>query len=268
MDSSNQIAGWTSILRETAENVRTRIRGALLRRPALEFTELKSLLDSEAQHAVEDTLTQIGASADIVSEEGESVVGDGGIHIVVDPVDGTTNLARGVPLAVTSLLASENQRISGALAGLVMDLYSGDIYRAEREKGAWRGGIPIHPAEPRDITEALISIDISKGASLKPVEGVIAEARHLRQLGCAAISLCLVASGVIDAHIDLRGTLRATDVAAGLLILKEAGGVYSVNGCIEGDLELKRGTRLELVAASSSKMLQDILLLVDRHKGA
>lgn len=268
MDSSNQIAGWTSILRETAENVRTRIRGALLRRPALELTELKSLLDSEAQHAVEDSLTQIGASADIISEEGESVVGDGGIHVVVDPVDGTTNLARGIPLAVTSLLASENQRLSGALAGLVMDLYSGEIYRAEREKGAWRGVIPIHPAEPRDITEALISMDISKGASLKPVENVIAEARHLRQLGCAAISLCLVASGVMDAHIDLRGTLRATDVAAGLLILNEAGGVYSVNGCIGGDLELERSERLELVAASSPKMLQDLLLLVDGHKGA
>lgn len=265
MTSSNIGAGWTHILREAAENVRSRVRRVLLRRPALDVVELKRLLDSEAQQAVEGTLRHLGASAHLISEEGECTIGDGGMYVIVDPVDGTTNIARGIPLAVTSLAVSETLRLSGAVAGLVMDLYTGDVYRSERSRGAWRGGMPIHTAGSKPIRDALISMDISKGAPLEPVEEIIAKAEHIRQLGCAAISLCLVASGAMDAHIDLRGMLRATDAAAGLLILEEAGGIYSLNGVVKGDLELTKRSRLDLVAASGPGMLQDILSLVERR---
>ncbi|MFQ6052876.1 MAG: inositol monophosphatase family protein [Candidatus Bathyarchaeia archaeon] len=266
MASFNHEESWSRILLEAAESVRSRIRGALLRRPNLETAELKRLLDSEAQSAVEETLGQLGVSAHIISEEGESTVGGGGVYVVIDPVDGTTNLARGVPLAVTSLAVSRSQRLSDAVAGLVMDLHTGDIYRAERNTGAWRGGMPIHPAGPKTVAEALISMDISKGAPLDPVEGLIAEARHLRQLGCSALSLCLLASGVLDAHVDLRGALRATDVAAGLIILTEAGGIYTINGEVGGDLELSRESRLDLVAASGRPLLEDLLGLIDGRR--
>lgn len=239
-----------------------------MRRPALDVVELKRLLDSEAQRAVEETLSYLGVSAHIVSEEGSSSIGGGGVYVVVDPVDGTTNLARGVPLAVTSLAVSETPHLSGVVAGLVMDLYTGGVFRAERNSGAWRGGKSIHTAVTRRLRCALVSMDISKGAPLEPVEGLIAEAGHIRQLGCAAISLCLVASGVLDAHIDLRGMLRATDSAAGLLILEEAGGIYSINGVVKGDLELTGRSRLNLVAASGPGTLEDILGLVEPPRRA
>ena len=262
MASSNRALAWTPILLEAAEKVRSRVRGALLRKPTLDVPELKRLLDSEAQEAILETLGHLDVSAQLISEEGDSTLGDGEMYFIVDPVDGTTNLARGVPLAVTSLAVSETPRLSGTVAGLVMNLYSGDVYRAERGMGAWRGGMPIHPARPKHPADALISIDISKGAPLEAVERLIAEAKHLRQLGSAAISLCLIASGVLDAHVDLRGMLRATDVAAGLLILKEAGGIYSINGSVGGDLELTRQSRLDLVAASGMEMLKGVLSLV------
>jgi len=256
------------ILLEAADEVRSRVQGVLMRRPVLAVSELKRLLDSEAQEAVEETLRRHGTSANLISEEGDSTIGDGETYIVVDPVDGTTNLARGVPLAVTSLAVSETPSLSGVVAGLVMNLFTGEVYRAERNMGAWHGERPIHPAEPKPPAEALISIDISKGAPLKSVERLIAEAGHLRQLGCAAISLYLIASGVLDAHIDLRGMLRATDIAAGLLILKEAGGTYSINGAVGGDLKLTRHSRLDLVAASGPGMLEGVLRLVEQRKWA
>lgn len=260
------MSAWTPILLETAENVRGRIRSALLKRPALDGDELKRLLDAEAQRAIEESLRHLGASVRLISEEGEATIGGGEMYLIADPVDGTTNLARGVPFAATSLAVSETPRLSGAVAGLVMDLYTGEVYRAERGRGAWRGGKPIHPAGPKPLRDALVSVDISKGAPLEPVEGVIAEAWHLRQLGCAALSLCLVASGVLDAHIDLRGTIRATDVAAGLLILREAGGIYSINGAVGGDLELTRRSRLDLVAASGRGLMEDLLSLVEQRR--
>lgn len=264
MGSSERGMGWTPILLEAAENVRSRVRKVLLNRLSLSTAELKRLLDVEAHKAVEETLRNIGASVHLISEEGESAIGDGGAYVITDPVDGTTNLARGVPLAVTSLAVSETPYLSGALAGLVMDLYTGDVFRAERNKGAWRAGKPIHTGELKPLGDAVVSMDISKGAPLDDVERLISGAEHIRQLGCAAFSLCLVSSGVFDAHIDLRGMLRATDAAAGLLILREAGGIYSVNGAIGGDLELTRGNRFSLLAASGPGMLDVIHGLVEQ----
>ena len=266
MASYNRGSAWTPILLEAAEKVRSRVREAIQRRSTLAVPELKRLLDSKAQEAILETLKELDVSALLISEEGDSTLGDGSMYVIVDPVDGTTNLARGVPLAVTSLAVSETPWLSGAVAGLVMNLYSGEVFGAERGRGAWSGGMPIQPAEPKHPAEALISIDISKGAPLKAVERLMAGARHLRQLGSAAISLCLIASGVLDAHVDLRGMLRATDVAAGLLILKEAGGVYSINGVVGGDLELTRQSRLDLVAASGPEMLQDVRSLVEQRR--
>lgn len=250
------------ILFEAAEKVRSQIRKTLLNRPTLEHTELKKLLDAEAQQIILETLRESGRSVHVISEEGDCTFGEGGAYIIVDPVDGTTNLAKGIPFAVTSLMVSETPRFSDAVAGFVMDLYSGEVFRAERNRGAWRGGKRINSAKPRPVREALISIDISKGAPITPVEKLIQEAGHIRQLGCAALSLCYVASGLMDAHVDLRGTIRATDVAAGLLILKEAGGIYSINGVTMGDLELSRKSNLDLVATSNSRTLEEIFNLV------
>jgi len=78
------------------------------------------------------------------------------------------------------------------------------------------------------------------------------------------MTLCHVASGTMDAHIDLRGIVRATDVSAGLLILEEAGGVYTVDGVLRGDFPLTRDTRMELVATGSTELLDEINSLMGR----
>ncbi len=259
MTSSDEAKGWTPILLEAAEKVRSRVRQILLSRLGLDVTGLKKLLDSSAQEAISETLRGAGSPARIVSEEGDYSIGEGGPYIVVDPVDGTTNAARGIPIAVTSLAASETRCLTGVFTGVVMDLHTGEAFMAERGRGAWRDGKRVKPAGAIAVMEALVSIDVSKGASIEPVTDLIREARHLRQLGSSALSLCLVASGVIDAHVDIRGSLRATDVAAGLFILKEAGGMYSIDGEIDGDLELARETTLRLVAASCPETLEALL---------
>jgi len=72
------------------------------------------------------------------------------------------------------------------------------------------------------------------------------------------MSLCSVAAGTLDVHIDLRGIVRATDISAGLMMIREAGGVYTVNGELFGDMMLTQGTRVELVAASNPRLLEEI----------
>ncbi|KYH38786.1 MAG: putative inositol monophosphatase family protein [Candidatus Bathyarchaeota archaeon B23] len=250
------------LLVEAAERVRASILRAEGERRGLSLERRKRIVDEAAEEALEAYLRGSGASIRLVSEEGEATYRGGELLLIADPLDGTTNTASGIPFSAVALLLSETEHLSGALASVVLDVASGDVYKAERGLGAWRDGEPIRPRRPRPIPRAVISIDLSKSAPLERVRRLIAEARHLRQLGSAALSLCLVASGILDAHVDVRGVLRAVDSAAALHILREAGGVYRVNGVYLGDLRLTRGSRLSVIAASSDEMLRAIEKLV------
>jgi len=104
----------------------------------------------------------------------------------------------------------------------------------------------------------MIGMDISKNPAMDRLGKLITASRHVRQQGCSAMSLCNVAAGTLDAHIDLRGIARATDISAGLLMIREAGGVYTINGELLGDMELTQGAKVELVAASNPRLLDEI----------
>jgi myo-inositol-1(or 4)-monophosphatase len=249
---------WRRLLHRLSENVQSEITGALLRRSDMATAEFKRLLDRVAQQAIVETLTGTGVSFKLVSEEGDRVFGDGSYTIVADPVDGTTNLSRGLRPASISLSVSETGSQSGVVAGIVADLYTGETYYAERGIGATLDGETIRVALPERYSRALISVDISKGPRLERTRHLIEESLHLRSEGCSSMSLCHVASGTLDAHIDVRGILRATDVSAGLLILREAGGVYAVDGELFKDYPLTMDTHMELVASASQRLLDEI----------
>ena len=255
-------SGWSAVLLDAAANVRSSVRKTMLNRGSMSFHELKKELDKEAQQSIFQTLVDAGNPVYVISEEGDYNLGEGGPYLTVDPVDGTTNLAKGIPLAVTSLAVSKTPRLSTVHSAIVMDLYSGEVFRAERNMGAWRGGRRIHTPGPKLIKEMLVSMDISKGTLVEPMSDIIKRARYVRQLGCSALSICYVAAGLMDAHVDIRGSLRATDVAAALPILKEAGGIMKVDGEISGDLELARDSELSLVAATNPGTMEEILNLL------
>jgi myo-inositol-1(or 4)-monophosphatase len=208
------------LLYRLSEGVQSGIAGALPRRGGTATAEFKRLLDRTAQQAILDTLTELKLPISLVSEEGDLVFGDGSFTLVADPVDGSTNLSRGLRPAATSLSLSETGKQSGVVAGIVADLYTGETYYAERGRGATLDSRPIRVAEPEEYHRALISIDVSKGPRLELTRRLIEESRHLRSEGCSSMSLCHVASGSLDAHIDVRGAVRATDVSAALLVLK------------------------------------------------
>ncbi len=256
-------ADWRNILHELSDNIQSKVLTVIPQRGNLPNTKFKDLLDKQAQNAIVETLKEHEVSAKLVSEEGDVVFGNGSRVLVADPVDGTTNLSRGLRPAATSLSLSETGSQSGVVAGIVADLYTGETYYAERGGGATLNGEPIQVALPERYSHALISVDISKGPHLERTRRLIEESLHLRSEGCSSMSLCHVASGTLDAHIDVRGILRATDVSAGLLILREAGGVYAVNGELFKDYPLTRDTRMELVASASRRLLDEINSLMD-----
>ena len=249
-------------LLEAANRVREateKIRGDEPRRPP---RELADALDEAAQEVIVETLKELGVSATMVSEEGDVTMGGGGPTLIVDPVDGTTNYSRGLRPASTSLAVSETGTLSGVAAGVVMDLYNGEIFAAEVGRGATLDSKPIRTAAPLPLREAMVAVDLSKRPCLDRVGGLLNALEHNRQVGSTALSLCYIAAGRIDAHVDVRGLIRATDIAAALLILREAGGVYAVDGKLFGDLPVTRETRMDLVAASSRPVLDEILGLI------
>lgn len=257
-------SNYEKVLNLLAEAVRRRVLPVLSKKNDLPVDGFKALLDAQAQEAILEALEGLKEPFRLVSEEGEAGTG-GGYTLVADPVDGTTNLARGLTPAATSLSLSKSGHQSGVLAGIVMDLYTGETFYAERGRGATRDGEPMRTAGPVDYEHALLSIDISKAPRLEKVGRLLENGRHIRAEGCAAMGLCRVASGVLDAHIDVRGMVRATDISAGLLILREAGGIYTLNGEVFGDMPLERDSRAELVASGSRELLEEINDLLEKR---
>lgn len=248
---------WLSVLIEASSNVERIVRNQKNKSDNMQINELKELLDQAAQEAILSILKKHKIKAHIVSEEGDLVLGEKDFTIVLDPIDGTTNMARNLRPSVTSLAVSESNKASGLSVGVIKNLYTGDLYHAIKNHGAWLNFRKIKTAEPTNLKKSIVSMDISKKPKLEVIKYILSESDHIRELGCSAMSLSYLASGSIDLHLDIRGTLRITDVAAGLLILKEAGGVYAIDGEFFSDVNLERHARLELVAASSNRVLQE-----------
>ena len=250
------------LLLELVQNVREGIRRFLPERGKLPVREFKRLLDDSAQEAIIETLNRLGVSARLVSEEGDMTFGAGEYTIIADPVDGTTNLARGLCPSVVSISIGRMPTQSSVFAGIVAGVETDEIFFAEEGRGATLNGRPICPMESTGLEESLVSLDISKLGDISGVLPLLINSRHIRAEGCSAMSLCRVAAGIMDAHVDHRGLIRATDISAGLFILREAGAVYAVNGKLEGDFPLKRDTRVSLIAASDKRLLEEIQSLI------
>ncbi len=152
--------------------------------------------------------------------------------LIVDPVDGSENFARGNELSCVSLAllpGTDLPRPEDVTVALVGGIFSGTIFEAEKGAGAWRNGQPLRPSATTRLADALVSIDFNfkggPGASrLFPLLGRIKDARRF---GSAAYEFAAVASGGADAYVDARDSLSPENYMAAHLIVTEAGGVVS-----------------------------------------
>jgi myo-inositol-1(or 4)-monophosphatase len=151
---------------------------------------------------------------------------------VLDPIDGTTNYAHGLPIFCASLALE----IDGvAVVGAVYDPNRHELFTAEKDHGAWLNGAPLRVSSAAQLLDSLLvtgfHYDIHHDSSeLIGLFGeFISRARAVRRLGSAALDLCYVAAGRFDAFWEHK--LQPWDVAAGALIVQEAGGqVTTVDG--------------------------------------
>lgn len=265
-------ADWTSILHKVKDSVQERIKPLLstLRQPQPELGvgaggDPMRHVDLVAEEAIVETLSGFGISFTLISEEsGTKEYGDRSheCYVTTDPIDGTTNLVRGIPFHATSIAVSSEPRLASVHAALVADMARDITYTAERGKGAYRDGERIRPSQLAALEEAVIGLDLNTYRVEKIVPrltSLIQKTKHLRHFGANALEICYVADGTTDAFIDIRGKLRTTDMAAGWLILKEAGGLMTTPEGDRLDASLSAKQHVAFVAAGNAKIHKTIL---------
>jgi myo-inositol-1(or 4)-monophosphatase len=227
-------------------------------------------IDAVSEAAVLQNLEKKGFSCILIGEEcGVKKIGlSPEFYLILDGVDGTTNATRGIGFASASIAMSPTRWLRDIEAAVVIDLYNGGIYSAEKGGGAKFNGRPIKTSSIKTLEEAILSIDISRSpGSIEKIAPLISKVRGVRALGAASLEICHVASGLLDAYVDVRGKLRMMDFAAGMLIVREAGGVFlQPNGEDMPNIQLTELKSFSVVASANRDIFDKISLLINWSK--
>lgn len=266
---------WQEILIECKKNVQTSIKPCLstVRAPQPNLGigaggDAKKPVDLAAEKAIVETLKQYGVSFTLVSEEsGVEKFGAAAeeCFITVDPIDGTTNLMHGLPFYACSIAVSREAKLADVYAGMVVDLFHDVTYLALEGRGAYRDGEKIHSSNTSSLDDAVVGVDLNtyKVKEVAPkLTALIEKTKHIRHFGANALELCYVANGLTDAFVDVRGKLRTTDVAAGFLIVKEAGGTVTSPDNQELSVGLNPKQTLSFIASGNVQIHKKIVSLV------
>jgi myo-inositol-1(or 4)-monophosphatase len=196
------------------------------------FNDLVSYVDKEAEKIIVSGLREIFPEAGYITEEGTVNQTQTDWKWIVDPLDGTTNFVHGVPVFSVSIALAHEGRI---MLGVVYEVNLNECFHAFRGGGAFCNETPIQVSGATSIKESLIATGFPyhEGGKidryLELLKYLLLNSHGLRRLGSAAVDLCYVASGRVEAYMEYN--LQSYDVAAGTLILEEAGGkVTDFNG--------------------------------------
>ncbi|WP_084103542.1 inositol monophosphatase family protein [Demequina sp. NBRC 110056] len=190
--------------------------------------DIVTQMDVAAEEHLRARLAELRPHDAVLGEEGETREGTSGVTWVLDPIDGTVNYLYGLPhfaVSVAAVTGSPTPTEWTVRAGAVCD-GSGVLWSAARGRGAWRDGAELRRAEGPPLSQTLLATGFQYVAERREIQGrIVAEmlgsVRDIRRLGAAAVDLCLVAAGSLDAYYE--HGLRPWDFAAASLIAREAG---------------------------------------------
>ena len=213
--------------------------------------DLVTEVDLACERMCRTVLAERFPEHDILAEElsaGPQEVARARYRWVFDPLDGTTNFAHGLPIFCSSLaLELDGQAVVGA----IYDPSRRELFTAERGQGAFVNGAPLKASETAALGDALLVTGFPydmhvRGPELVELFGLfLHRARAVRRLGSAALDLCYVAAGRFDAFWEQH--LKPWDVAAGALVVTEAGG--RITGMDGGAFDVRAG---HLVASNGN----------------
>jgi myo-inositol-1(or 4)-monophosphatase len=194
-----------------------------------DVTDLVTKVDKMCEQRIREMVAERHPGHEVLGEEmggpgSDASVSTAEYRWIVDPLDGTVNYAHGFPFYCVSIALEVRGRVE---VGVVLDSSRGEMFTAVRGGGAYLDGAPIAVSSERDTGRAMLAT----GFSYDPVRRIdnarvfmrlLPEVRAIRRPGAAALDLCYVACGRMDGFWEM--TLNPWDVAAGVLIIEEAGG--------------------------------------------
>lgn len=221
---------------EAAAAIHRRDRGRVVLEGSSEKgrADYVSRTDFDAQRAALEVIRSRHPDHHVLAEEDERPLDerlgawDGSPLWVVDPLDGTSNFLHGHPQHAASVAVAVDGR---PVAGAVVSGATNERWWAARGEGAFRGGLPIRVSPPRRLRDALLGTGFPFKLLdrlpdfLGQLDRVLRSSAGIRRAGSAAMDLCYVAQGSLDAFWEL--VLSPWDFAAGWVILEEAGGVIT-----------------------------------------
>jgi myo-inositol-1(or 4)-monophosphatase len=183
--------------------------------------------DRAAEALIVDTLRARRPDDSIVGEEGAEHAGSSGLEWHIDPIDGTANFVYDLPAWGTSVAVVD---VHGPLAGAVFAPVTNELYSAARGAGATLNDATIQCSSVSRLAAALIGTGFNyspatRSRQARRLAALLPQVRDMRRYGSAALDLCMVASGRLDAYFEEH--LNSWDLAAGVLIAAEAGAITS-----------------------------------------
>jgi myo-inositol-1(or 4)-monophosphatase len=223
-------------------------------------TDLVTPADAESEEAILGEISNRFPEHSILAEEGGASGGQADYQWIVDPLDGTSNFLQGLPIYGISVAC----RHGGELAvGVILDPQGDNLFSAARGAGATWNGAPMKVSDRRQLAGGFVATGYpfrSKATLdlyLAAFREIFQHVRSLRRCGAAALDLAYTAAGVYDGFFEFR--LSAWDIAAGALLIREAGGlVTDLDG---GDRFLETGN----VIAGGAAVHRELLDLIGRH---
>ena len=197
--------------------------------------------DTKAEKIIIEELMKAKKNYSIISEEDGSKINSDSENVwIIDPIDGTSNFLHGIPhFAISIALKSNNEIISG----LIYDPIKDEMFYAEKNSGAFFNNQRIKVSKKKEIEDCLFAT----GGKEKVISDFIT-----RKTGSAALDMAYVAAGRYDGYFQ--NNLNLWDVAAGIIIIKEAGGIVN-------EINLSNRSNIKIIASSSrinEKMLEKL----------
>ncbi|MBY8977187.1 inositol monophosphatase [Rhodobacteraceae bacterium NNCM2] len=196
-----------------------------------------SRADIKAENTIREALTDARPNYGWVGEESEEVKGeDPTRRWIVDPLDGTTNFLHGIPHWAISIALEHKKKI---VAAVIYDPAKDEMFVAEAGSGAWMNDRRLRVSSRRDMHEMLFSTGVPFGnrsglpETMRDISRLMPRCAGVRRFGAAALDLAWVAAGRYDGFWER--TLNAWDIAAGILLVQEAGGMVGEIGMAPGD---------------------------------
>jgi myo-inositol-1(or 4)-monophosphatase len=185
-------------------------------------------MDMRSERQVVETLRAAFPNHGIVAEEETDIRNDSGFTWIIDPLDGTTNYAHGYPCFSVSIALEHDGAI---VAGVVYDPMRDELFSAQKSQGAFLNAKKISVSETDSLMKSLLATGfpydrkVSEKNNMNYFHELLMASQEVRRDGSAALDLCSVASGRFDGFWELK--LKPWDVAAGSLIVTEAGGLIT-----------------------------------------